>query len=299
MPPRPTWRGHLRISLVSCPVRIYPAITGRERISFHLLNPKTKNRIQMRPTDPESGKEVPRSELIKGYEFEKGRYVIVDKDELDALKIDSSETIDLDRFVDADEIDAIYFDAPYYLAPEGKLADETFRVIHQALRNKKAAGLGRLVLSTHEHGVALTPYDKGMLLRTLRPAEEIRDAKEYFDEIGAGAADKEMVQLAERIIEQREGNFDPDEFADDRYQSALRQLVEQKIKGEKPVVPKVAERPSNVVNLMDALKKSLQESGGKPPAASKKRAGAASRSGKPAEAAHAGNKPARKKRRAS
>src|SRR6185437_2405010 len=137
MAPRPTWRGYLRLSLVSCPVRVYPAISGRERISFHLLNPTTKNRVAMRPTDSVTGKELERADLIRGYEFEKGRYVVVDKDELDALKIESSETIDLERFVEARAIDPLYFDAPYYVVPEGKLGDETFRVIHQALRNKK------------------------------------------------------------------------------------------------------------------------------------------------------------------
>lgn len=300
MAPRPTWRGYLRLSLVSCPVRVYPATSGRERISFHLLNPATKNRIAMRPTDSVTGKELERSDLIRGYEFEKGRYVVVDKDELDALKIESSETIDLERFVEARAIDPLYFDAPYYVVPEGKLGDETFRVIHQALRNKKMAGLGRLVLSTHEHGVALLPHDKGMVLSTLRPTDEIRDAKEYFDEISSGAVDKEMVHLAERILEQKTGKFDPDEFAEDRYQAALRQLVEQKIKGEKPVIPKLAERPSNVVNLMDALRKSLDsERGGKPAAASAKRRAKPAREPAPAEPAYAGSKPTRRKRRSA
>jgi DNA end-binding protein Ku len=296
MAPRPIWRGHLRISLVSCPVRIYPAISARERISFHLLNPATKNRIQMRPTDPETGKEVPRSELIKGYEFEKGRYVIVDKDELEALKIESSETIDLERFIDIDDIDPLYFDAPYYLAPEGKLGDETFRVIHEAMRHKQMAGFGRLVLSTREHGIVLRPHDQGMLLTTLRPREEVREAKEYFADIGTGPVDKEMIQLAERILEQKAGKFDPDEFAEDHYQEALRQLVEQKIKGEKPVTPKAAPRPSNVVNLMDALKRSLESGGGKSGAATRRRPAPERES---ASAAHAGNKPGRRKRRSS
>jgi DNA end-binding protein Ku len=294
MPPRPIWKGFLRLSLVSCPIRLYPAASGRERISFHLLNPETHNRIQMRPTDPETGKEVPRSELIKGYEFQKGQYIIVDKEELDELKIESSETIDIERFVDVDDIDCIYTDAPYYLAPEGKLAVETFRVIHQAMENRKVAGLARLVLATHEHGVALVPYGKGMLLNTLRPAEEIRDANEAFADIEGGAVDKEMVQLAERIIEQKEGDFDPKVFAEDRYQKALQELVAQKIKGEKPVVPKAAPRPPNVIDLMDALKRSLGDTG-KAPAPSKKRASGARRES--AEPAHAGSKPPRKRKR--
>jgi DNA end-binding protein Ku len=298
MAPRPSWRGYLRLSLVSCPVRLYPAVSARERVSFHLLNPDTHNRIQMRPTDPETGKEVPRSELVKGYEFQKGQYIIVEKDELDALKIESSETIDIERFVDIDEIEPIYYDSPYYLAPEGELADETFRVVQQAMKNRKVAGLARLVLSTHEHGVALMPHGKGMLLNTLRPAEEIRDAEEYFEEIGTGSVDKEMVQLAERIIEQKEGEFDPEVFTEDHYQSALKDLIEQKIKGEKPVVPKVAPRPSNVVNLMDALKRSLGETA-KPPAPSKKRAGAGKRAAAEVEAPSKAARSGGRKRRSS
>ncbi|HZB93410.1 MAG TPA: Ku protein [Stellaceae bacterium] len=298
MAPRPIWRGHLRISLVSCPVRLFTALTGRERISFHLLNPETKNRIQMRPTDPETGKEVPRGELIRGYEFEKGRYVVIDKEELDALKVDSSETIDLERFVELGEVDPLYLETPYYMAPEGKLGDETFRVIHEAMRRKKMAGLGRLSLSTHEHGIVLRPHDRGLLLTTLRPTDEVRDVKEYAAEIGTGPVDKEMVQLAERILGQKAGKFDPDEFAEDRYQAALRHLVEQKVKGEAPVIPKAAPRPSNVVNLMDALKRSIESGGGKP-APQGKRRGRAAPDREAAIAAHAGGKPARRKRRSS
>jgi DNA end-binding protein Ku len=297
MAPRPIWSGHLRISLVSCPVRIYPAISGHERISFHLLNPKTKNRIEMRPTDPETGQVVPRSELVRGYEYEKGRYVLVDKEELEALTIESSETIDLERFVDLDELDPLYLDTPYYMAPEGKLGDETFRVIHRALHEKSMAGLGRLVLSTHEHGIVLRPHDKGMLLTTLRPGSEVRAAAEYFGEIGSGTVDKEMVRLAERIFEQKAGKFDAEAFAEDRYQAALRKLVEQKIRGEKPVVPRAAPRPSNVVNLMDALRRSVEGGGTRSTTTAKNRA-RAGRERASAEPAHAGNKPARRRRRA-
>lgn len=294
MAPRPLWTGHLRISLVSCPVHVYPAVSGRERVSFHLLNPKTRNRIEMRPTDPETGQVVPRSDLLRGYEYEKGRYVLVDKEEFEELRIDSSETIDLVRFAPLDELDPLYFDTPYYVAPEGKQGDETFRVIHRAMAQQGVAALGRLVLSRHEHGIALRTHEKGMLLTTLRPTNEVRAAADYFGEIGSGPLDKEMVELAERILEQKAGKFDPDEFAEDRYQSALRQLVEQKIRGEKPVIPRVSPQPSNVVNLMDALRRSV-EGGGKPPAPSRKRT--ASRQRRHAEPAHAGNKPTRPKRR--
>jgi DNA end-binding protein Ku len=297
MAPRPTWRGYLRLSLVSCPVRVFPATTARERVSFHLLNPETKNRVQMRPTDPATGEEVARGALLRGYEFEKGRYVVVDKEEIDALKIESSETIDLERFVDADEIAPIYFDTPYYLVPEGKVGDETFRVIREALRHKNMAGLGRLALATHEHGIAVLPHEQGMLLSTLRPSDEVREAKEYFADIGAGPVDKEMVELAERILEQKAGAFDPGAFAEDRYQTALRALVEQKIRGEKPVMPKAAApQPGNVVNLMDALRKSLEAGGGSPSSSSSRKRAPAARSREPTEAAYAGSKPSRRKR---
>jgi DNA end-binding protein Ku len=300
MAPRPTWKGYLRLSLVSCPVRVYPATTARERVSFHLLNPETKNRVQMRPTDPATGEEVPRGELLRGYEFEKGRYVVVAKEELDALKIDSSETIDLERFVDADEIAPIYFDTPYYMVPEGKVGDETFRVIREALRRKNMAGLGRLALATHEHGIAVLPYEQGMLLATLRPGDEIRATQEYFADIGSGAVDKEMVELAERILAQKAGTFDPGAFAEDRYQAALRALVEQKVRGEKPVMPKVAAPQSgNVVNLMDALRQSLEAGGAGPAAAPSRKRPPAARAREPAEPAHAGSKPTRGKRRSS
>jgi DNA end-binding protein Ku len=259
MAPRPNWRGHLRLSLVSCPVCLYVAISPRERVSFHLLNPKTNNRIQMRPIDSETGAEVPRDTLVYGFEFEKGRYVVVTKDELDQLKIESSETIDLEQFVQERAIDPIYFDTPYYLVPDGNTAMETYRVVHQAMRNTKMAGVGRLALSTREHPVVVSPRVRGMLLTTLRPAQEVRSEVEFFRDIDTGSVDKEMVQLAEQIIQRKAvRTLDLKRFAEDRYQAALRQLVESKIRGERPIRPKAAPRPSNVINLMDALRRSLE-----------------------------------------
>jgi DNA end-binding protein Ku len=272
MAARPTWKGYLRLSLVSCPIRLYPATTRRERVSFHLLDPKTHNRIELRPHEPGSGREVPRDTLVRGYEFDKGRYVVVDEDEIDALKVESSETIDLVRFVDASELDALYLLAPYYVAPEGKVAEETFRVIREAMRQEAKVGMGRLVLSTREHAVALSPYDRGMLLTTLRAPEEIRAASEGFAEIGAGKPDKEMVELARRLIRQKSGAFDPKELAGDHYQEALRRLVQAKLRGEKPVAPEAPARADNVVNLMDALKRSLATDDGKPAPSGRKRA---------------------------
>jgi DNA end-binding protein Ku len=273
MAARPTWKGYLRLSLVSCPIRLYPATTRSERISFHLLNPKTHNRIEMRPHDPETGKEIPRDTLVRGYEFDKGRYVVVNDEEIDALKVESSETIDLVRFVDEKELDPIFFNAPYYMAPEGKIAEETFRVILEAMRQEQKAGIGRVVLSTREHPVALTARHKGMLLTTLRSPEEVRSDAEIFGDLDGGKLDKSMVDMARKIIQQKVGEFDAEELTGDTYQNALRELIASKVRGEKPVVPKIAAPQSNVINLMDALKRSLAEES-KAPAPSRKRAAA-------------------------
>lgn len=269
MAARPTWKGHLRLSLVSCPVRLYPATSRSERISFHLLNPETNNRIQMRPHDAGTGEEVPRSELVRGYEFDKNKYVVIDKSDLDALQIESSKTIDLKRFVDKEEVTPVYWDTPYYLVPDGRIAEETFAVIQEAMREEGKVGIGRLVLSTREHAVLLAPHAHGMLLTTLRPAEEVRRPSE-LDDIDPGDVDKDMIEMARRIIEQKSGKFDTKELAEDRYQAALHELVAKKMKGKKPIVPKVAE-PTNVINLMDALKRSLGAEGRKGLAPSAKR----------------------------
>jgi len=276
MAARPTWKGYLRLSLVACRIRLYPAMTRRDRISFHWLNPKTNNRIEMRAHDADSGDEVARDSLVRGYEFDKGRFVVVDDDEIEALRIESSETIDLVRFVDEKEVDPLYFSNAYYVTPEGKVADETFRVIQEAMRQERKAGIGRLVLSQREHPVLLAPRHRGMLLTTLRDVHEIRDEKDYFADIDSGKLDKDMVEMARRIIEQKSGRFDVEELAGDRYQEALRELVQHKIRGEKPVRSKTAAGGGNVVNLMDALKRSLADER-KPPAATRKRAAGAAR----------------------
>ncbi len=294
MAARYSWKGFLKLSLVSCPVHLAPATSTRERVNFHLLNPKTHNRIQSRTVDPETEEEIPRSELVRGYEFEKGRYVVVPQQELDEIQIESSKTIDLVRFVKRDEVEPVYFDAAYYLGPDGKMADETFRVLREAMVETGKAGIGRVVLTQREHPVLVEPYNEGMLMLTLRAIEEVREAAEYFEDVGKGKLDKDMVAMAKHIIAQKSGRFDPAELTGDRYQEALRQLVAQKIKGEKPVIPHAEARPSNVVNLMDALRKSMAAEGGEQPAGT--RGSVASRK-PPAERAYAGRKP--RKRRAS
>jgi DNA end-binding protein Ku len=257
MAPRPIWKGYLRLSLVSCPICLYPATSQSERISFHLLNPKTHNRVNMRLHDAESDQQLERGELVRGYELSKGQYVIVTEKELDAIEIDSSKTVDLMRFVDPNEVDVVYLDTPYYVAPDGKIGDETFRVIREAMDRSGKAGIGRVVLTNREHPLMLRPHGKGLVMITLRPADEVRADKEYFKEISESKLDEEMVNLAVHIIEQKSGHFDPKELAGDRYQEALRHLVDQKVKGEKPVIPKAA-KPAKVINLMDALRRSLE-----------------------------------------
>ena len=252
----PIWTGYLRLSLVSCPIRIYPATSRSERISLHLLNPKTHSRVSMRPHDARTGEELERSELVRGYEFSKGRYVVLTENELEAIDLELSRTLELAKFVDFSEVDVVYLDTPYYVAPDGKIGDETFRVLREAMDRSGKAGIGRVVLTNRDHPLMLRPHGKGMVLITLRPAEEVRADTAYFAEISESKPDEEMVDLALHIIEQKSGHFDPKEAAVERYQEALRRLVEQKLKGEKPLQPKA--EPAKVINLMDALRRSLE-----------------------------------------
>jgi DNA end-binding protein Ku len=258
----PIWTGYLRLSLVTCPIRLYPATSRSERVSFHLLNPKSHNRVVMRPHDAATGQELERSQLVRGYEFSKGQYVVVTESELDAIEVALSKTIDLTRFVDPDEIDMVYLDTPYYVAPDGKIADETFRVLREAMDCAGKAGIGRVILTSREHPLMLRPHGKGMVMMSLRSAGEVQTDTEYFAEISASKPAEEMVDLAVHIIRQKSGRFDPVELAGDRYQEALRRLVEQKLMGEKPAIAKAAE-PTKVINLMDALRRSLDAESGK------------------------------------
>lgn len=222
-------------------------------------------RVSMVPTDPATGKPVPREELLKGYEFEKGSYVIISDEELDSIQIESNRVIDVAEFVEDAEVDPLYLDSPYWLAPDGKMANETFRVILEAMRQERKAAIGRLVLSSRERVVLLSPRGKGMMIRTLRAPEEVRREDAYFEDIEEGPLDKSAVQLARQIVQQKSGAFDPKSFTD-RYQAALADLIKAKIKGEKIVTTEIA-APAPVIDLMAALKKSLETV--KPPASSK------------------------------
>jgi len=287
MAPRATWKGYIKLSLVSCPVRLYPATSSSERITFNQLHKDTHNRINMKPVDPELGL-VERSDLVRGYQYEPDQYVIIEDEDLEAVRIEANHTLNIEAFVDADEVQPIYQDTPYYLAPDGAMAEETFIVLREAMRKANKLAIARLVMSNRERVVTIGAYDKGMMVETLRMANEVRSTTGYFEDIPETKADPEMLALAEKLIEQKVTAFDIKDY-EDRYETALRAMIKEKLKGHKPVVAAAPER-GNVINLMDALKASLGQ--GKPPAESKpkKAAPAAKKAAKSAAKA-----PARKK----
>ena len=267
---RPTWQGHLKLSLVTCPVALYTATERAGDVHFHMLSAKTHNRIRMIPTDPESGP-VERDEIVKGYELEKDRYVIVTDDESDAVRLESTRTIDIERFVDVADIDRMYWDEPYFLAPDGKLALEAYAVIREAMRRTRRIALGRVVMHTRERVLAVEPRDTGLLAYTLRSQNEVRDPEDAFDDIPATKADPAMVEIAEKIIAQQSGPFDPSKFTD-RYEDALRKLIAAKQKGKGRTVAVEAPADTKVVDLMAALRRSLGEAAPKHRNSPKKRA---------------------------
>ncbi len=252
--PRASWSGFLRLSLVTCPVYLSPATTEAKRIRLNQLNSETGNRVSQRLIDSKTGEELSRDQIAKGYEFDRGRYVTISDDELKDLQIESSKIIDLDRFVSRAQVDPLYLDAPYYVYPDGEIATETFRVIGEAMARTDKVGLGRITLASRERLVLVEPRGAGLLMSTLRASDEVRGA-EFAGKV-EGEVDPELVALAETIIERKSGAFEPASFRD-RYQDALRALVESKLKGEMTgAAPEIAE-PPKVINLMDALKRSL------------------------------------------
>lgn len=257
MAPRPTWQGHLRLSLVTCPVALYTSVSRTSDVSFNLINPKTHNRIRMIPTDPDTGP-IERSKLVKAYQYEKDRYVEITDDELQAVKIESNRTLDIERFVDVEDIDRLYWNDPYYLAPDGKMAAEAFTVIRVAMENAGRIALGRVVLHQRERLMALEPRDQGIVAWSLRSHDEVRRPKDYFDAIPDVKPDKGMVQIAGKIIDQMSGEFEPEAFKD-RYEDALRGLIQAKLKGKKQVFRADEPEDTDVKDLMAMLRKSLGE----------------------------------------
>src|SRR5215472_14085271 len=253
--PRASWNGFLRLSLVTCPVYLVPATTEAKRVRFNQLNAETGNRVAQQLVDSKTGDPVDRDQIVKGYEYERGRYVTISDDELKDLQIESSKIIDLDRFVDRDDVDPVYLDTPYYVYPDGELAAETFRVIGEAMVHKNKVGLGQVTMSGRERLVLVEPRGSGLLMSTVRSADEVRPAE--FGAPSKGEIEPDMVAIAETIIDRRSGEFDPTSFRD-RYQDALRELVAQKTQGQ-GVAPREVAEPPKVINLMEALKRSLAQ----------------------------------------
>src|SRR3984885_2901712 len=253
---RPTWEGHLRLSLVTYPVALYTATERSADVHFHLINPKTNHRIRMQTVDADTGKPVDRAGLVRGFEVSKNKYILLEKEELDAVKLESTRILDIKEFVDASAIDRIYWDEPYYLAPQGKTGIEAFSVIQAAMAKQEKVALGRVVLHTRERVCALEPRDTGILLTTLRTHDEIRSSSEIFDK-HLPKPEKGMLEIAEKIIEQQASEFDPTEFKD-RYEDALRDLIARKKKGKPVTAEEEPEDDGKVVDLMEALKQSLK-----------------------------------------
>jgi DNA end-binding protein Ku len=255
MAPRANWKGYLKLSLVSCAVQLFPATTAKERVTFHLLNRETGHRLRRQLVDRETGEVVEAPDQVKGYEIGKRDYVIIEDEEIESVAIESTHTIDIETFVPRAEIDGVYIDQPYYLTPDGRVAEEAFAVIREAMREKQVVGIGRVVLYRRERPIMLEPRGKGLVARTLRYAYEVREDREYFEDVGEVAVGDEMLDLATHIIARKLSRFDPQRF-EDRYQNALIELI--KAKTGHRLAPKLeAPKPSNVVNLMDALRKSI------------------------------------------
>lgn len=263
MAPRPAWKGYLKLSLVTCAVELSNAVSESEKISFRVINRKTGNTVRRQYVDADNGKPVDEKDEVKGYETGGDKFVLIEEDEIEAVQIESSHTLNLERFVEKADIDKIYLDTPYYLTPADEVSEEAFAVIRQALADKKMAGLARIVLWRRERPVVIEPFEKGMLLTTLRYDKTVRQPDEVFDDIGEPKLDKKMIDLATRLVDKKDAKFDPSKF-EDKYEAALMELVRSKKAGRKAPKPKKTAgeaKPSNVVNLFDALKKSLGSEG--------------------------------------
>ena len=256
MAPRAYWKGYLKLSLVSCPISLFPATSEREKISFHQLNKETGNRIRYRKVDSETGDEVEQADIIKGYEVTKSEYIELDSEELEAVAIESKRTIEIDEFVPKAEIDEIYMRDPYYIVPDGEVGQQAFAVIREAIRKEGMVALGKVVFTSREHVIALEARGKGLMGITLRYPYEVRKQDEYFDDIEDEKVPKDMLELAMHIVETKRGKFEPLKF-EDEYEDALQELLKKKQKGEKIERAKEPAR-SNVINLMDALRQSVK-----------------------------------------
>jgi DNA end-binding protein Ku len=254
---RAYWKGSLKLSLVSCPVLLYPASTSVDKTRFHMINKETGNRLKQQMVDSGTGDVVESDQKGRGYELKKGQYVEIEKEELEAVQIESNHTIDIDSFVPKDEIDKRYLNHPYYIAPEGKVGVDAFAVIRDAMKDQDRVALARIVLTNREHIIAIEPLGKGLLGTTLRYSYELRDEDAYFEDIKNPRISKDMIELASHILDTKAAHFDPSKFKDE-YENALKTLVRRKAAGKPVKVEKDAEKTGNVINLMDALKQSLK-----------------------------------------
>ena len=270
MAPRANWKGFLRLSLVTCPVALYPATSDTEKVSFNQINRKTGHRIKYAKVDADTGEEVSSEDIVKGYKVDTDTYIEVSKDELEDIALESTHTIEIDEFVPKSEIDSRYLIRPYYLVPDGKVGHDAFAVIRETIRSMNKVAIGRVVLTNREHIISLEPLDKGLMGTLLRYPYEVRSERDYFDGIQDVKVTKDMLDLAKHIVEKKSGTFEPDRF-EDHYESALVDLINKKRSGVR-VAPKAAPKTGgNVINLMDALKRSLaSEQQSAPPAKAKK-----------------------------
>jgi DNA end-binding protein Ku len=282
MAPRPTWKGYLKLSLVSCAVAMYTATSTSSRIRLNIINRETGNRIRNQAIDSETGDVVENENKVKGYEVEDGRYVLLEEDELDEVALESTHTIEIESFIDRDEVDEIYLDESFYIAPNDEVAFEAFAVIREAMKRKNMVGLGRVVTHRRERLLMLQARGKGIVATALRYKNEVRNEDVYFDEIPNIKVPNDMLQLAEHILEQKRGHFDPDKF-EDRYEEALTELIKAKQAGRAPPMV-AAPRPSNVINLMDALRRSVKGGGESAAAATRSKRAAKKKSARPKKA---------------
>src|ERR1700716_1196203 len=255
MAARANWKGFLRLSLVTCPVALYPATSDSEKISFNQINRNTGHRIKYTRVDADSGEEVPNEDIVKAFKIDTDTFIEVTKEELENVALESTRTIEIDEFVDRSEIDPRYLIRPYYLVPDGKVGHDAFAVIRETIREMNKVAIGRVVLTNREHIIALEPLDKGLMGTLLRYPYEVRDPKEYFDDIQDVKVTKDMLDLARHIVDQKSDTFEPDKF-EDQYETALVDLINQKRAG-KPITTKQRPRGENAVDLMDALRKSI------------------------------------------